>query len=201
MPSERDPWLAANLSWTFAGLGQLYAGRKLIGALFLTLDLLGMSVYVLWLASREFSFVLVIWALPAVVLLRIVALLHARAAKIKNHPRLEPSPLVPQNKNPWLSVFMTRFIPGLGHAYAGRWVRALILFLLFVAWTVWTPTPRWATAVFYLYSALTIPILIDSFRTLRASNVVPRRTTLGALFLILSTSQTFLLAKAIQTFG
>jgi len=28
MSAARDPWLAANLSWTFSSLGQIYAGRR-----------------------------------------------------------------------------------------------------------------------------------------------------------------------------
>jgi len=47
MPSPRDPWLAANLSWSFAGLGQFYAGRKRTGIVFAALEIL---LWALWLA-------------------------------------------------------------------------------------------------------------------------------------------------------
>lgn len=96
---------------------------------------------------------------------------------------------------------MSRFVPGLGHAYAGRRGRALIFILLFVAWNVWTPSNAWEIPAIFIYSILSTLILVDSFRTLRKSNVAPRKATLIALLLILSTSQAFLIAKGLQIFA
>lgn len=201
MPSIKDPWLAANLSMTFAGLGQLYAGRIISGVLFLLLDILGLSAFVLWLVSREVSSVFFLCAIISLFLLRLVSLIHARRVTRKEVQEAASESKPIHSKNPWLSVFMTRFIPGLGHAYAGRWVRALLFFALFIALSKLDPPRERQTLVFSVDTVLMMLILIDSFFTLRRANVVPRRGTLLALLFILATSQTLLIAKGFQVFA
>jgi signal peptidase I len=190
MPSPQDPWLAANLSLSMAGLGQLYAGRRLSGILFLSLDLLGIGAYILWLVSRDFSTLPFLWAIGGLFLLRIVSLIHAHA--------VTRNLATASAKNPWRSFFMTRFIPGLGHAYARRWIRAIAFFLLFLVWSSWTPTKERETLVYFLSSVVGTLVLLDSFRTLRQGNGVPSRTTWIALLFFLGTSQTFVIAKGLQ---
>jgi len=41
-------------------------------------------------------------------------------------------PVARQRKDPWLAMFLSRLVPGLGHVYAGRWAMGLGLFLAFL---------------------------------------------------------------------
>ena len=207
MTSSKDRWLAANLSLTIAGLGQLYAGRTVSGVIFLLLEMASWSIYAAWVLIREVPTLLALGAIAALPILKLLSLIHARRAVLVQQPAGSQA-VAASDKNPWLSFFMSRFIPGLGHAYAGRWVRAA-LFLgpfnglslaLFIGWySHQPPEALWNGAIVIAEVVMTI-ILIDAFLVLRGKNAVPHRATVAFLLLFLITTQGLAWAKILRTF-
>src|SRR5689334_4650020 len=103
MADSRDPWLAANLSWSVPGLGQFYAGQRRAGLAFLSVEIGLWSAWVGWALLPSFSSTSLFGVAAAQLLLGIVAALVA-------HRSIDASP-TPGAKNPWKSVFWTRFLP------------------------------------------------------------------------------------------
>jgi signal peptidase I len=189
-PASRDPWLAANLSWSFAGLGQFYGGRPRAGLVFLLLELGCWSAWLGWALIPSFSSVTLFLVAGAQLLLGLVS----AAAAQRSIP--EPSPR--DAKNPWVSLLWTRFIPGAGHFYAGRPWRGLVFMIAVVVVFLIAP----GAPPLYLgvlgYGLLRSANLADSFFILRRENIASRRGTWIALALILTGSQTWVMAKLIQ---
>src|SRR5688572_5216877 len=157
MSTSRDPWLAANLSWSFSGLGQFYAGRKRAGLIFLGLEILVLCGCLGWALSSDASTVVLAAMLGLETLLWIVSSAMAFQA-IKADPEFQPIA-----KSPWKSLFFTRLLPGLGHLYARRWMRGVLLLAVVAAYSIWQPPERlilWAFAGFYLVKLVA---LVDSF--------------------------------------
>ncbi len=119
----KEPWLAVILSSLFPGIGQIYAGHKIKGVI-----LIISSLYLLFLiltGSPGVQFGIMFF------LLAIFNLFDAhRCAREANHPDFER--IRKSEKDPWLAVFLSRFIPGLGHAYLGKWGWASLFFILLI---------------------------------------------------------------------
>ena len=199
MASPKDPWLAANLSLTVAGLGQFYAGRRRSGSIFLVLELASWGIYATWILFREVPTLAALVIIAALPVVKLVSLIHARRAVLALQSVASPGVAIP-NKNPWLSFFMSRFVPGLGHAYARRWVRSLLFLGLFVGWCVYQPPEHWWIASMGISEVIFSLIVIDAFLILRDRNVVSRSSTIGFILLFLITFQQFGFAKLLQTF-
>ena len=123
----KEPWLAVILSSLFPGVGQIYAGQKIRGVILIISSLCLLFFIILFgLAGRL--------ADPPVVqfgimffLLVIFNLFDAhRCARKANHPDFER--IRKSEKDPWLAVFLSRVIPGLGYAYMGKWSRAIFFY-------------------------------------------------------------------------
>lgn len=72
-----------------------------------------------------------------------------RSAKKANSADFEQ--LRKSEKDPWLAVFLSRLIPGLGHAYQGNWLFALLFFVLIVGFGI---AYRVAPPLFLPYAAV-----------------------------------------------
>lgn len=152
-PNGKEPWLAVILSSLFPGLGQFYAGHTIRGWLFVAAGLSLLS------AIAAFVFAPSVGALGGVVLLlpyavlSIVSLFDAhRCARQSNSDAYEKQRLA--DKKPWLAVFFSRLLPGLGHAYQRQWAFAALFLLTFlgaIALSVALPILAiLATAISYL---------------------------------------------------
>ncbi|MBD2742826.1 signal peptidase I [Coleofasciculus sp. FACHB-1120] len=116
---EKEPWLAVNLSMFFPGIGQIYAGNVLRGWIFIICELflycLGGWLFISSTGDTRISFIVLL----AAILINIWNLFDAhRCAKKKNSPSFED--VRQSGKDPWLAVFLTRILLGLGHVYGGR---------------------------------------------------------------------------------
>lgn len=187
----RDPWLAANLSLSWAGLGQLAARRWLSGSLFFLLELSGWVGFIGWFLLPGVTVPALLFLLGLSLLARTASVIHAWRVC-----RGEPNP----GKNPWRSYFLARFIPGLGHAYAGRWVRAPILFVLAAFMVFYPVDERWAVIAAFAWVFFRSAVLLDSFWVLRRSNGVGSRTTRWALAFLFLFSLDALLALPCKRF-
>ncbi len=125
----KEPWLAVILSTIFPGIGQIYAGQILRGLIlvFIALGLVGFSVWLIFSPTGNalFGFQLLI----VYFMLAIFNFFDAHLCTRKNNSS-EFEAFRKNNKDPWLSVFLSRIIPGLGHAYQGQWLFAILFFLL-----------------------------------------------------------------------
>lgn len=186
----RDRWLAANLSLAFAGLGQVYVGCRIAGGLLLAVEIGWWATFLAWLLVPGVSTWVLLGGLALIALVRLGSAVHA----CRSVPPAAPG------KNPWLSFFLTRFIPGLGHAYAGRWIRAVLFLALTVAAFFWEPGERWVLFVAVAWILFHTAVLFDSYFVLRRSNLVGARATAWTLVFLLLTTQTYLMALAVKAF-
>lgn len=126
-----EPWRAANLSMMLPGLGQWEAGERARGLFF------GVTSVVLWLLAVLFfavprlpGWVGMLLVLPSAAI-DLWAIVDAhRRAKAAN--TVEQEAARTSRRDAWKAVFLNRLLPGLGHAYEGRWGGAIAWFLGFV---------------------------------------------------------------------
>jgi signal peptidase I len=146
----KEPWLAVILSTIFPGIGQLYSGQTGRGT---ALSVIGLGTLGLggWLAlSSGGSVLLALQLLIAFLIFSIFNLFDAhRSARKANSAEFER--LRKSEKDPWLAVFLSRLIPGLGHAYQGNWLFALVFFSLVIGFGI---AYRVAPLLFLPYAAV-----------------------------------------------
>lgn len=162
----KEPWLAVILSTLFPGIGQIYAGKTLRGLIFI---LVGLSLIAIggWLIlSPTGSVWLGFQLLIGFALFVIFSLFDAhRCTRKVNNSEFEI--LRKEGKDPWLAVFLSRIIPGLGHAYQGQWLFAILFFILIIGF-------GGLSAVFPLISVVAISLLYVCFYHAYISSPTPR---------------------------
>jgi signal peptidase I len=136
--NNKEPWLAVNLSKLMPGLGQLYSGNPIKGLaiLFGQLILLGLGggIYITGQGNPTLG---LLCLFAGLILLPIWNLFDAyHCAKNKNSSEFESSRR--QSKDPWLAVFLTGWIPGLGHVYLKEWAVAIVFFIILLTFVVAT---------------------------------------------------------------
>ena len=129
--NPKEPWLAVNLSSLSAGLGQLYAGKRVRGGLllviFLTLFITGLYCLLAPSQSTQLGIALLI---PAA-LLQVFNIFDAYRITRKANPSDFESQRVRQ-KDPWKAFFLSSLLFGLGQIYAGKWLAALGFWVAFL---------------------------------------------------------------------
>ncbi len=143
---HREPWLAASLSWVLPGAGHLYGRLWMAGiALILLQVVLSVGTIAILIDSR-----VPLVALAPMLLcnfgLHIGAAAAAfRAVRRRNTTEFERMRI--QAKDPWLAVFLSVIIPGLGHLYLRKWIAGIAFILasllleLLVGKKVWGVIP------------------------------------------------------------
>lgn len=161
----KEPWLAVVLSRFFPGIGQIYAGKKqrgyfIIGAEIL-LIVLGSGLLMARKGDMRASLILLIMA----GLIPIWSLFDAyNCAKKANSPEFEQ--LRKQTKDPWLAVFLSQILPGLGHAYLKKWGWAILWLIGFIAVSIaqslidWVLQSRLQGIVYVLASTVLFAIVL-----------------------------------------
>jgi signal peptidase I len=126
IPLAREPWLAAGLSLLLPGLGHLYSGARWTGAglalaFLLAVGTAAASILLpqghLWVAGLA--------TLAAAGLVGVCPALAYRAARRRNSPEAEG--VRRASRDPFLAVFLTLLLPGLGHLYLRRRWKGLLL--------------------------------------------------------------------------
>jgi signal peptidase I len=130
--SNKEPWLAANLSLILPGIGQIYAGKSIKGYIILSTFTLLAIVGGWTIVSPTGNSVIGIGILTlSSILLPIWNLFDAYySARSKNSTEFES--LRKQSKDVWLAIFLSAYIPGLGHAYLGKWLYSIALVIIFL---------------------------------------------------------------------
>jgi len=132
MTIPKEPWLAVNLSKLFPGLGQLYAGKMVRGCVIAILTLLLYVIgFWLFLGATNNGLVGIVLLFIAAIGLPIANLFDAhRCARQGNSPDFERNRKAA--KDPWLAVFLSQIIPGIGHLYLGQTWIGMIFLAVFV---------------------------------------------------------------------
>ena len=151
----KEPWLAVILSTIFPGIGQIYAGKTSRGLLLIVIALILIGLGGWFTISSTGSIRLGIQLLIGYFLLSLFNLFDAYRCTRKSNNR-EFENLRRGDKDPWLAVFLSRIIPGLGHAYQGQWAFALLFFILIFGTTV-------LSAVLPVVSLITIGLIYFCF--------------------------------------
>lgn len=131
--NNKEPWLAVNWSKILPGLGQIYAGYTLKGYIILLsyFLLIGIGGW-LFLNSKGNVLVSIAVLTSALLILPIWNLFDAYySAKSRNSRDFESTRK--QSQDAWLAVFLSGFIPGLGHAYLKQWLSSILFFAAFIA--------------------------------------------------------------------
>jgi len=124
----KEPWLAVVLSFCWAGIGQIYSGRILRGVILIITEIIISCIsYWSWLIPKC-DILISIGLVLVLVAVRIWNLFDAHKCARKINPEdLETERK--QNKDPWLALFLSDLIPGLGQIYLKKWIWG-ILFII-----------------------------------------------------------------------
>jgi signal peptidase I len=155
-PLSKEPWLAASLSLLIAGAGQVYT-RHVVAAVLFFAGSTVLSTATVWtfFSASCGSWEAVAAAALATLALSFAAVVHAhRSARKSNSPEAEH--LRKSVKDPWLAVFLTSILPGVGHLYLRRIGVGILLILGTVALEFLRPLHRnpWLFLVQFAYTAL-----------------------------------------------
>ncbi len=129
----KEPWFAVNLSMFFPGIGQIYSGnvRRGIVLIISYILLIGIGGGLILSPTGDTGIGLVL--LFASIAVNIWNLFDAhRCARKANNRSFEE--LRKTSKDPWLAVFYSRILPGIGHIYIGKaWLGILLLIIFIVS--------------------------------------------------------------------
>ncbi len=118
---SKEPWLAVVLSSLLMGIGQIYTGRLLRGIVLLLTDIVLQCSIILSILSPKCHSLVTI----GIILFRWVVwiwnLFDTHKCARKTNPE-EFETERKQNKDPWLVLFLSDLIPGLGQLYLKKWL-------------------------------------------------------------------------------
>jgi len=124
----REPWFAVVLSSFWLGIGQIYSGRALRGSILLLTEIV-LNCSIIWsvLSPRcdilvAAGLVLFLWAI------RIWNLFDAHKCARKTNPE-DFETERKQEKDPWLALFLSDLIPGLGQLYLKKWLWGIMFII------------------------------------------------------------------------
>ena len=149
-PFHEQPWLGASLSWLVPGLGQIYTGNYIHCGVFIVLEIFLFVLLLFSLLAPKCPFIASVtiavcfsYLVPAIAVADVFIL-------VKNKRSAESQADRRPGKDPWLAVFLSLLLPGLGHVYLRRW----LLVILF---------PFGCIAVYSVFEAKAITFLILMF--------------------------------------
>jgi signal peptidase I len=124
--NPKEPWFAVNLSMFFAGIGQIYSGRIVRGCIFLFSQIV-LICFGGWLIFNPAgNTIIAISLLLGTIVVHIWSLFDThKCAKEVNTENFESSRK--KDKDPWLAVFLSQILPGLGHIYLRKWIWGITL--------------------------------------------------------------------------
>ncbi len=124
----KEPWLAVVLSSCWAGIGQIYSGRVLRGIILILIETT-LICLITWSWLIPKCDILISIGLGLVlVAVRIWNLFDAHKCARKTNPEDFETDRK-QNKDPWLALFLSDLIPGLGQLYLKKWLWG-VLFII-----------------------------------------------------------------------
>lgn len=181
---NKEPWLAVNLSRLVPGIGQIYAGKQFKGYIILLSFFLLMGIGG-WLTIDATGNALIGFAVLtiALLLLPIWNCFDAYySATSKNSRKFESARK--QSKDAWLAVFLSGFIPGLGHIYLKQWLSGILFFVVFIAVSIATGLQN--PIIVLLASLLESILILFAFYHVYISAPVRREQSLRIVMLFIA---------------
>ncbi|NJL42962.1 MAG: signal peptidase I [Pseudanabaena sp. SU_2_4] len=132
LTSNKEPWLAVTFSKIFPGTGQIYAGRIVKGWILVAISVLQLLAAGWFLFSPTGNTLVAANVLVIFLCFIIWNLFDAHKCTRRNND-VDFERLRRQNKDPWLAVFLSQLIPGIGHIYLGKWFFAILWNALWIA--------------------------------------------------------------------
>ncbi|MGA1871468.1 MAG: signal peptidase I [bacterium] len=122
---SKEPWLAVILSMIFPGLGQIYSSRVMRG-IFIIIIQNTLICFGGWLLlSATGSIMASIYIGLTIFIIYIWNLFDAHKCGVKANSK-DIEEFRQNNKDPWLAVFLSLILPGLGHIYIKRWFLGIV---------------------------------------------------------------------------
>jgi signal peptidase I len=134
--SDKNPWLAVNLSMFFPGVGQIYAGERVRGWIIICAQL-GLLTFGFWVLFSPYGHTLLgAGFLFAALIIHIMGLIdtYERMMQTRNIEINEE-----MKRNSWFIVFLTQCIPGLGHLFVRKWMFGVPILLIWIFLIQLTP--------------------------------------------------------------
>ncbi len=128
-PKAVSPWFAVNLAFLFPGIGQIYFGRTGRGMVFLLCAATLIAVFCWTFFSAGGDIKISAATVIALVFLWLWNLLDAYKCASRALALQHDNADI-KKADPWLAVFLSLLIPGLGHLYMRKWLGAAV-FLAF----------------------------------------------------------------------
>lgn len=117
--SNKEPWLAVNLSIILAGAGQVYSGKTAKGIFLGLVNISSIVGLILFVIKPSDYSILGLSLILVSILIYLWNILDAyKSAKKGNTPDFENKRK--KNKDAWLAALLSRIEPGLGHLYIGK---------------------------------------------------------------------------------
>lgn len=131
--SGKEPWFAVNLSMFFPGIGQIYVGKVLRGVFFIIAQIVLLCLILWSLISIQVDLKFTGIFSVAYIFINIFNLFDAHKCAVSaNSSGFEEARK--SSKDPWLAVFYSRIIPGIGHLYLKKiWLGILYIILFIVS--------------------------------------------------------------------
>ncbi|MEB3827818.1 signal peptidase I [Phormidium sp. CCY1219] len=161
-PTQKDPWLAVNLSVLLPGLGQCYAGKLLRGLGFFVVEAILLAIALATFFSPTGNSLTSFGLLFPIFIFYIINIIDAhKCFRTISFSQLENVLKNKRNRNnPWVAVFLSQILPGLGHLYLNKmFLGAVFLIGLILASNVarvyegWIVVPplMYAIAAYHAY--------------------------------------------------
>ncbi len=125
---NKEPWLALILSSFFSRVGQLYSGKIAFGIGIITIQVILFFTSIwLFIKGELAGFITLLFC----AIIFIWNILHAFFSTRK-HNSIDFETERKTSIDPWMSVFLTRIFPGLGHLYQKKYLTGIIIVILTV---------------------------------------------------------------------
>ena len=125
----KEPWLAVVLSMFFPRIGQIYSGSLLRGLIFISSQILLFCLGLLLVINPTGNTRIGSILLMSTTLIFVWNLFDAhKCARKVNNPDFEV--FRRKHRNPWLAVFLSMIIPGLGHLYIKNYLTGIGLIIV-----------------------------------------------------------------------
>lgn len=151
---NKEPWLAGSLSWLLPGIGHIYSASFGRG---ICLIILAGFLHVFCIASlistRTSIFLPILLNLCGIIVLPIYASLDAFSlTRRRNTEDFERERTL--GKDPWLAVFFSVVLPGLGHIYIHKRIVGILFLLSFCVIRVISQTNYYALLIVLVLPAV-----------------------------------------------
>ncbi len=137
--NSKEPWFAVCLSMCLAGLGQIYSGRVVRGCVFIFAEVASFSLWGWFMLRPTGNLIVGIGFLLTFIFINIYNLFDAhKCAREANTKIFEV--IRKNNKDPWLTVFLSQIFPGWGHIYIGNWVLGIVFIVCSIIMLIFEDT-------------------------------------------------------------